>query len=400
MKIHEYQAKKIFSEYNILVPTGKVAITPEEAELIATEIGAPVMIKAQILAGGRGKGGGIKIALTPAQAKEVASQILQKRLVTPQTSGEGILVEKILVEKKVKISDDLREIYLAFAINREKECPMIIACASGGMGIEEMAKEHSEKIIKALINPISGPRAFQIAFGLGINRDLWPAFFSVFHNLYNLFREKDCMLAEINPLVLTSDSKFCALDAKIVFDDNALFRHPELKELVDFSMENPLEAEAMKCGINYVKLDGNIGCVVNGAGLGMATMDRIFQLGERPANFLDIGGGAKPEQAEKAFGILFSDPSVKVILVNIFSGVLRVESFIAGLKRAIKEKNAAIPLVIRIGGDSAKDGMKALKKSGINFLAARTMDDGIRKAIKLLKAANGEPRPLGREVEK
>jgi len=393
MKIYEYQAKKLFLEYGILVPAGELALTPIAAELATLRLGAPVMIKAQIQAGGRGKGGGIKIASKPCEAKNIASQILGKKLVTPQTPAEGILVNKILVEKKLKPKPDSPEFYLAITIDREKECPIIIASATGGMDIEELAKDHPEKIVEELIDETTGFKAFQgrwISFRLGVDNSVFSDFAKILAGLYKLFKEKDCILVEINPLVLCEDLKFYALDAKMIFDDNALFRHPELKKLCDDSIEDPLEAEAIKCGINYVKLGGNIGCLVNGAGLAMATMDRIFQLGAKPANFLDIGGGARPEQAEMAFRILFDDPNVKVILVNIFSGVFRVEAFAEGLKKAREGKDIQIPLVIRIEGDNAESRCTELRESGIEFYLAGDMEEGIKKAIELSREVEND----------
>lgn len=387
MKIYEYQAKEILSKYGIVVPSGRVVETAADAKLTAENLGVPVMIKAQIQAGGRGKGGGAKTVLTPIEAEEIASQILGKKLITPQTSAEGILVEKILIEKKIKAFEE-KEFYLAFILNREKECPMIMACAAGGMGIEELAKEAPEKIIKELIDPIVGLCPFQerkIAFKLGIDKAFHQSFLEVIANLYGFFREKDCLLLEINPLIISEDGKFFALDAKIIFDDNALFRHPEIQEIVASFGESSLEAKAAKYGLNYVKLNGNIGCLVNGAGLGMAVMDRIFQLGGKPANFLDIGGGARAEQVEIAFEILFSDPEIEVILVNIFSGVLRVDSFVEGFKLASEGRKTYPPLVLRIDGDNTEEGLRAFKKAGIKFYKAKDMEISIKKAIKLLK---------------
>lgn len=387
MKIYEYQAKEILLKFRIAVPPGKAVETAADAKLAAEDLGVPVMIKAQIQAGGRGKGGGVKAVLTPAEAEAAAAEILNKRLITPQTSAEGILVKKVLIEKKLQAVKG-KELYLAFTINREKECSMAIACASGGMGIEEVAREHPERIIQELIDPISGFRAFQLrnmAFDLGISGDFQPAFFGVLSGLYKLFEEKDCLLLEINPLIMTEDGRFFALDAKIIFDDNALFRHPEIQELAKAFEGDSLEAKAAKHGINYVKLDGNIGCLVNGAGLGMAVMDRIFQLGGKPANFLDIGGGAKPEQIEAAFEILLSDSAIKVILVNIFSGVFRVDSFLEGLRAALKGRKSYPPLIFRIDGDNTEEGLRAFKKAKIKFYKAKDMEASIKKALKLLK---------------
>ncbi len=385
MKIHEYQAKKILKECGFLVPPSEVIADPAQAEWAIAQVGLPAVAKAQVHAGGRGKAGGIKTINEEQEARQVVESILGKRLKTHQTAGEGILVQKVLIEKKLAIQ---REFYLGITINRAKACPVIIASPAGGMDIEEIARVSPEKIFEERINPLIGLQNFQkgnLAFSLGLSPEAAVKMIKVIGDLYRVFTEKDCSLVEINPLVLTNDNQLVALDAKMAFDDNALFRHPEIKELADTSIEDVLEAEAIKAGINYVRLNGNVGCIINGAGLGMATMDAVRQAGGEPANFLDVGGSAKAEQITVAFRLLLSDPNVKVILINIFGGLVRPEFLVEGLTRAMGETRTDIPLVIRLMGANATEGIETLRNSGLEFVEARDMENGVKKAVEIAR---------------
>lgn len=365
MKIHEYQAKEILRQYGIPVPVGRVVTTPFEAELAAFELGTPAMVKAQIQAGGRGKGGGVKTAFTPNQAQFIASQILGRRLRTSQTSPDGMLVTKLLIEKRLDIK---KEFYLGIIVDRQRACPVIIMSGAGGMSIEEIAQKYPEKIHKTYIDPLVGYKGREG---------------SIIPKLYRLFKEKDCLLVEINPLVVTQDNQFFASDAKMVFDDDALFRHPEIRELADPLMEDPLEAEAKKAGINYVRLEGDIGCMVNGAGLAMATMDAIKFFGGSPANFLDVGGGASPEKIKTAFQILISDSSVKAVFINILGGISRGDFLAEGLLAVYRERQLSLPLVLRLDGTNAREGLKMLKRGGVKFFKVSGLSQGAKKAIEL-----------------
>ncbi len=385
MKIHEFQAKKILAEYGFLVPASEVIADSAQAEWAILQVGLPAVVKAQVHAGGRGKAGGIKTINEEQEARQVVESILDKKLKTHQTAGEGILVKKVLIEKKLAIQ---REFYLGIVINRAKACPVIIASPAGGMDIEEIARTSPEKIFEEKINPLIGLQNFQkgnLAFSLGLSPEVAMKMIKVIGDLYRVFTEKDCSLVEINPLVLTNDNQLVALDAKMAFDDNALFRHPEIKELADISMEEALEAAAIKAGINYVRLNGNVGCIINGAGLGMATMDAVRQAGGEPANFLDVGGSAKAEQITTAFRLLLSDPNVKVILINIFGGLVRPEFLVDGLSQAMRETNTEIPLVIRLMGANATEGIETLRNSGLKFVEACDMEDGVKKAVEIAK---------------
>jgi succinyl-CoA synthetase beta subunit len=382
VKVHEYQAKDLLSQYGVPVARGKVASTPEEARAAAAEIGGATVIKAQIHAGGRGKGGGIKFAANPGEAEAAARQVLGMTLVTPQTGPEGRLVRKVLVQEDVDIG---RELYLSILIDGSVGGPILIASAAGGMEIEEVAASHPEEIHRETIDPAAGFQPFmgrEMAFALGLTGDLLRPATSLMAGLYRLFVEKDCSLAEINPLVVTKDNKVLAVDAKINFDDNALYRHPDVVALRDVNEEDPLEVKAQEEGIqNYVKLDGTIGCVVNGAGLAMATMDAIKLAGGEPANFLDIGTVNDPARVVNAFGIITADPEVKAILVNIFGGMARVDVIAQGIIEAHKTMNVRIPVVARLAGTNLEEGVRMLNESGVKVERAEDLGEAARKAV-------------------
>jgi succinyl-CoA synthetase beta subunit len=383
MKIHEYQAKELFREYNIAVPNGFVASTPEEAKEAAQKLGTPiVVVKAQIHAGGRGKGGGIKVAKSPQEAASRASELLGKPLVTPQTGPEGKIVRKVLVEQGLDIA---KEYYLGIVLDRQASMPVIMASSEGGMEIEKLAKEKPEAILKVHVrgDRMQAHQARRVAFGLGLPQESVGKAVQFIMRLYRLFFEKDASLAEINPLLLTKQNDILALDAKINFDDNGLFRHPEIAKLRDITEEDPFEVEASKFGLNYVKLDGNVGCMVNGAGLAMSTMDIIKLAGGKPANFLDVGGGAKRDQIENAFRILTSDPDVKAVLINIFGGILRCDVLAQGVVDAATALKMKLPMVIRMEGTNVEQGKEILRKSGMKFTIAEGMKDAAEKVVAL-----------------
>jgi succinyl-CoA synthetase beta subunit len=386
MKIHEYQAKQIMRNYNIPVPNGGVAETAEAAGKVAEGISGGVMVvKAQIHAGGRGKGGGIKTAATPAEVETIAKAMIGMQLVTPQTGAEGKQVNKVLVEQGVNI---VREIYLGITVDRANECPVIIASKEGGMEIEELAKTSPEKIIKERIDFSVGLRAFQInkiVFALDLEAALRKPMTQLIAALYKIFVEKDCSLVEINPLVITKEGQLLAIDGKINFDDNALYKHKDMAELRDILEEEPLEVEATRHNLNYIKLDGNVGCMVNGAGLAMATMDVIKLAGGEPANFLDVGGGATAEMVKNAMRILVSDPKVKAVLINIFGGILRCDTLATGLVEAISEVEVKLPLVIRMEGTNVEIGRKILNESGLKLIVAATMQEAAQKVIAAIR---------------
>jgi succinyl-CoA synthetase beta subunit len=386
MKIHEYQAKAILAECGVPVPRGRVATTPAEARGIAQELGGPVVVKAQIHAGGRGKGGGVKPAQTPDAAAEVAAQILGMMLRTHQTGPEGQRVRRVLVEEAMAIR---QELYLGIVIDRATGLPACMASAAGGMDIEEVARTRPDALRTVRVDPATGLRPFHartLAFALGLRGEPVKAAAAVIANLYRAFEAKDCSLAEINPLVVTGDGRILALDAKLTFDDNALFRHPEVQALRDRDEESPLEVEASQYSLNYIKLDGTVGCMVNGAGLAMATMDIIKLAGGEPANFLDVGGGASAEQIENAFRILISDPSVKAVLINIFGGILRCDRLAEGVIKAVRSLGVTLPIVIRMEGTNVELGQQMLRESGLNFIAAQGMQDGAQKAVRAARA--------------
>jgi len=383
MKVHEYQAKEIFKEYGIPVPKGGLATTPQEARKVAEEIGGDLwVVKAQIHAGGRGKAGGVKLARSLDEVEKVADQILGMTLVTHQTGPEGKVVRKVLVEQGLNIE---KELYLGMVIDRSSECPAMMASTEGGVEIEKVAAETPEKIIKAFIDPALGMMPFyarKLAFGLGLSGDLFKKGVSFMTKLYQAFIEKDASLAEINPLVITKEGDIIALDAKMNFDDDALYRHPDIAAMRDLDEEDPLEVEAKKYDLNYIKLDGNIGCMVNGAGLAMATMDIIKIYGGEPANFLDVGGAASAERVENAFRILLSDPNVKAVLVNIFGGIVRCDRVASGIAQAAKNLEVKVPMVVRLEGTNSKEGMEILEKSGLSFITAKSMAEAAEKAVK------------------
>jgi succinyl-CoA synthetase beta subunit len=385
MKVHEYQAKAILAEYGIPVPKGEVARTPEEVSAIARRLGGRVVIKAQIHAGGRGKGGGIKLAESPEAAERVGAQMLGMTLVTPQTGPEGRLVRQVLVEEAQEVA---RELYLSAAIDRERERAVLIASEAGGMEIEEVAAQAPEKILKAWIDPLLGLRPFQarrLTYGLQFPPDQQSQAIALMQGLYRVFLEKDCALAEINPLVVTRQGQLLALDAKLDLDDNALFRHPELQGLRDLGEENPLEVEASKYHLNYIKLDGNVSCIVNGAGLAMATMDIVKLAGAEPANFLDVGGGASAEAVENAFRILLMDPKVRVIFINVFGGILRCDVFARGVVQAATKVDVRLPVVVRMEGTNVELGRELLRQSGLDFMVASDMQDAAEKVVAALQ---------------
>jgi len=388
VKIHEYQAKALLSEFGIPIPTGAVATTPAEAKKIAAELGGKVAIKAQVYAGGRGKAGGIKVANTPAEAEKLAGQILGTRLVTHQTAPEGVPVSKVLVEKAVNVE---RELYLSIIVAAANRMPVMMASEAGGMDIEEVARVSPEKILLEYIDQAAGFQAFQgrkLAYGINLNPAQVRATTSLMTNLYRLFQVKDCSLAEINPLVITADGEIIALDAKLNFDDNALFRHSDIEQLHDAEQEDPLEARANELGIkNYVKMDGNIGCLVNGAGLAMAVMDLITHAGGRPANFLDIGTVNDVSRVVNAFKIFTTDPSVKAILVNIFGGMARVDTIAHGIAEAHKQMDINLPLVVRLAGTNADEGKGILAESGVEFIEATDFYDAAYKAVQAAKGS-------------
>jgi len=385
MKVHEYQAKALLREFGVAVPKGEVADTPAQARTIAQRLGGKVVVKAQVHAGGRGKAGGIKLADSPTAAEQAAAQILGMMLKTPQTPPEGIKVRKVLVEEASAID---RELYLSITLDRTRATHVVMASQAGGMEIEEVAAKTPDKILREWSHPALGIADFQarrLAFGLDLAGDQFKQGAALLRNLFALYLAKDCSLVEINPLVVTKDSRVFALDAKLNFDDNALYRHKEIAELRDPNEETPLDVEASKYGLNYIKLDGNVGCMVNGAGLAMATMDIIKQAGGEPANFLDVGGGASPEQVENAFRILSSDPSVKAIFINVFGGILRVDRLAEGVIAAVKKLGLQLPVVLRAEGTNVEQGKKMLADSGLALTMADDMADGAKKAVALAK---------------
>jgi len=385
MKIHEYQAKALLREFGVAVPKGDVADTPAQARAIAQRLSGKVVVKAQVHAGGRGKAGGIKLADDPAAAEQAAGQILGMMLKTPQTPPEGIKVRKVLVEEASAID---RELYLSITLDRARATHVVMASQAGGMEIEEVAAKTPDKILREWAHPALGVQDFQarrLAFGLGLAGEQFKQGAALIRNLFALYLAKDCSLVEINPLVVTRDGRVFALDAKLNFDDNALYRHKEIAELRDTNEETPLDVEASKYGLNYIKLDGDVGCMVNGAGLAMATMDIIQQAGGEPANFLDVGGGASPEQVENAFRILSSDPSVKAIFINVFDGILRVDRLAEGVIGAVKKLGLKLPVVLRAEGTNVEQGKKMLADSGLALTMADDMADGAKKAVALAK---------------
>jgi succinyl-CoA synthetase beta subunit len=387
LKIHEYQAKEILRQFGVPVPRGEVAETPAEARYVAQRLGARVVVKAQVHAGGRGKAGGVALADDPAAAEAGASRILGMMLKSPQTPPEGIKVLAVLVEEAAPIA---AELYLSITLDRARGAHVVMASRSGGMDIEEVAATHPEKIIREWADPALGLQAFQarkLALGLGLAGDQFKAAVALILNLFRAYLDRDASLAEINPLVVTGDGRVVALDAKLAFDDNALFRHPEILALRDVNEETPLDVEASLHGLNYIKLDGNVGCMVNGAGLAMATMDIVKLAGGAAANFLDVGGGASPQQIESAFRILSSDPSVKAVFINVFGGILRCDRLAEGLIAAVKALGLKLPIVVRMEGTNVELGRKMLAESGLNFATAADMGAGATMVVALARAA-------------
>ena len=388
MKIDEYQAKAILARYGVTTPRGEVAYTKEEAREAAQRLKANVVVvKAQIHAGGRGKGGGVKLARSGDEAEDIAGHILGMTLVTPQTGPAGRIVKRVLIEEGLDIK---RELYLGLLVDRARGLPVFMASAAGGMEIEEVAKDSPEAILREPIHPVVGLQPYQarkIAFGLGLPGEVATHATPFFQALYRAFIDTDASLLEINPCVLTGEGKLVALDAKMTFDDNALFRHPNLRELRDLDEEDPLEVEASKYGLNYIKLDGSVACMVNGAGLAMATMDIIKYAGGSPANFLDVGGGASSEQVKNAFRILMSDPSVRAVFINIFGGILRCDVLATGVVAAAKDLQLKVPVVVRMEGTNVELGQKILRDSGLNFTIADGMKDGAQKVVTLAGGA-------------
>ncbi|MCA2971242.1 MAG: ADP-forming succinate--CoA ligase subunit beta [Acidobacteria bacterium] len=382
MKIHEYQGKAILARYGVPVPKGKVAFTVEEAEAAARELGGFVVVKAQIHAGGRGKGGGVKVVKTVEDAVAAAQKILGMQLVTHQTGPQGQKVGRLLVEEALPIE---KELYLGITLDRASGKNVFMASSEGGMEIEEVAHHTPEKILKEVIEPgigLSGYQARKLAFGIGIPAASVNAAAKAMIALAKAYDEIDCSLAEINPFILLKDGRVMALDAKINIDDNAMFRHPEFAELRDLAEEDPLEVEASKFSLNYIKLDGNIACMVNGAGLAMATMDIVKYAGGEPANFLDVGGGANEEQIKNAFRILLSDAAVKAVFINIFGGILRCDILATGVVNAARELGISVPIVIRMEGTNVAEGKKILAESGFNFGVADGMKDGAEQVVR------------------
>jgi succinyl-CoA synthetase beta subunit len=383
VKIHEYQGKALLREFGVAVPRGEWAETPGAARAAAERLGGRVVVKAQVHAGGRGKAGGIKLADDPAAAERAAAQILGMRLKTPQTPPDGIEVRSVLVEEASSIA---RELYLSMTLDRARGTHVVMASQAGGMDIEAVAAKTPEKILREGTHPALGLADFQarrLAYGLGLAGDPFKQGVALLRTLFAFYRAKDCSLVEINPLVVTAEGRVFALDAKLNFDDNALFRHPEIAALRDVHEEDPLDVEASKYGLNYIKLDGDVGCMVNGAGLAMATMDIVKLAGGEPANFLDVGGGASPEQIENAFRILSSDPRVKAVFINVFGGILRCDRLAEGVIAAVHKLGLRLPVVVRMEGTNVELGRRMLAESGLPLTNAEDMGDGARKAVAL-----------------
>ena len=384
MKIHEYQAKEIFRRFGVPTPRGEMVTTPEEARAVAERLGTKiVVVKAQIHAGGRGKAGGVKLAKSPAEVADLAKAMLGMKLVTPQTGPAGRIVQRLLIEEGLDIK---RELYLSILVDRAVAAPVIMASTAGGMEIEEVAHKNPELILREAVLPATGLQPYharKLAFGLGLSGDTANAAGPFLQALYRAFLETDASLTEINPLIVTGDGRLVALDAKMTFDDNALYRHKDFAALRDLNEEDPLEVEASNYKLNYIKLDGNVGCMVNGAGLAMSTMDIIKLSGGSPANFLDVGGGASAEQVKNAFKILVKDPSVKGVFINIFGGILRCDVLASGVVAAAKELNLKIPVVVRMEGTNVEKGQEILRDSGLGLTIARDMKDGAEKIVRL-----------------
>jgi succinyl-CoA synthetase beta subunit len=381
VKIHEYQAKSLLAKYGVAVPRGEVADTADAAGDIARRIGGPVVVKAQIHAGGRGKGGGIRVAKTPEEAVAHAKAILGMTLVTPQTGPGGRVVRRVLVEEAVAMD---REHYLGVTLDRSRARPVVIVSRAGGMEIEEVAARDPAAVLREPVDPTLGMFPFQarrLAFALGLEGESFKQAVALMQKLLSAYVETDATLAEINPLLVTQSGSVLALDAKMTFDDNALFRHPDIREMRDLSEEDPLEVEASKFGLNYIKLDGSVGCMVNGAGLAMATMDLVKLAGGEPANFLDVGGGATEEQVKNAFRIILSDPNVRAVLINIFGGIMRCDVIAKGVVGAVREMSLTQPVVVRLEGTNVDEGRRILRESGLAVIPAEGLADAARKVV-------------------
>jgi len=388
MKIHEYQAKQILAKYGVQVPRGNVVETPAQAREVATQIGGRVVLKAQIHAGGRGKAGGIRLANSAEEAEKLAQKMIGMKLVTYQTGPEGRIVRKLLVEEALEVA---KELYLGIVIDRAREAVVIMASPEGGVEIEKVAAEKPELIFKEYVNPATGFLAFQgrkLAYQLGLSGETHKQAVKFIASLYRAFEASDASLAEINPLIVTSQGSILALDAKMNFDDNALPRHPEIQAMRDIYEESPLEVEASKYNLNYIKLDGNVGCMVNGAGLAMATMDIIMHSGGMPANFLDVGGGVSEEAVTNAFKILVADRDVKAALINIFGGIVRCDLVARGIVKAAKEVGLNVPMVVRLQGTNMEEGRKILAESGLEFYSAETMKEAAERVVRLAKGVS------------
>ena len=382
MNIHEYQAKQLFKNYNVKTLEGVVAANASEAANACKTLGGNIwVVKAQVHAGGRGKGGGIILCKTTDEVYEAADKLIGSNLVTPQTTSDGVIVRKVYVEEGCDIA---KELYLGIVLDRERDLPVVMASVEGGVEIEEIAIKEPEKILKVYADPITGIGSWQarkIAFGLGLKGKQVSSCCKFIISLYELFIKLDCSIVEINPLVVTSDDDIIALDAKINFDSSALFRHADIEKLRDLDEEEPLESQATRAGLNYIKLDGDIGCMVNGAGLAMSTMDIIKLHGGEPANFLDVGGGATADQVSEGFRIILSDPEVKAIFVNIFGGIMRCDFIAEGIITAAKEIELGVPLIVRLAGTNVDLGKKLLSGSGLDLITADDMDSGARKSV-------------------
>jgi succinyl-CoA synthetase beta subunit len=381
MKVHEYQAKSILARYGVPVPRGEVTDSPDEAREIAKRLGGRAVVKAQIHAGGRGKGGGVKLAKDPDEAREIARKILGMNLVTVQTGRAGRIVQKVLVEEALDID---RELYLSITLDRGRGLPSMMASKFGGMEIEEVAAKDASAIVREMLDPSLGMFPFQarkLAFSLGLSGESFKKGIAFMPALFRAYVETDASLAEINPLLVTKSGDVLALDAKMTFDDNALFRHPDVKAMRDLAEEDPLEVEASRFGLNYIKLDGNVGCMVNGAGLAMATMDLVKLAGGEPANFLDVGGGANEEQVKNAFRIILSDKNVQGILINIFGGIMRCDIIANGVVAAVREMGLSLPVVVRLEGTNVDVGKQILRDSGLKITPADGLADAARKVV-------------------
>jgi len=385
MKIHEYQAKDLFRTHSIAVPNGTMITDEEEALSLEGKWGYPCVVKAQVHSGGRGKAGGVKLVRNAKEYHAAVKDILGMTLVSNQTGPEGKRVRRVLIEEGARIQ---KELYLSIIVDREKGMPVVIASTQGGMEIEEVARSNPELIIREHIHPVLGLLPFvgrKLAFGLGLNKDQQKSFVKILTRLYRLFESKDASLVEINPLIVTADDQINAIDAKINFDDNALYRHPEIVELRDLEEEHPLEVEASKFDLNYIKLDGSIGCMVNGAGLAMATMDIIKYFGGEPANFLDVGGGTSEDRVREAFKILMSDPKVRGVFINIFGGIVRTDLVARGIVNALKNLSVTVPIVVRLVGTNEEAGRRIIQESGMDFVVETDLQAAARKIVNCVK---------------